>query len=361
MTLKRGITVAVLSLTGVLAVTAAALTTVCILRGRSEAEDEQIWTEIAPAAEAEFGEPLRDDGTYLSETIHEPEPDPYADDTEFLSKGITPEGVEYYLYNKHAEITGHTADFQAETLEIPAELEGKPVTRIAGAETTEENRFELSGGAFCNCYTLRSITLPECLTEIGAYAFYDCKNLRDITIPERVTVIGQRAFAMCSSLKTLTVPIAIGEIGQDAFSLTPWYDGLLFNRDLIIFNGILYDVGRHCRGDVVIPEYVTRISDFAFFCTPGVDSVVIPESCQSIGEMAFSTCHELRDVVIRNPEIEIAQSEKTFSNKPEGGNLDYFWGTFIAEKGSTAEQYAKKYKFEFMTPEEAADTPRAHS
>ena len=189
--------------------------------------------------------------------------------------------------------------------------------------------------------------LPETLTEIGNFAFYSCKNLHEIEIPERVTKIGTRAFALCSKLNHMSVPVAIGEIGADAFSLTPWYDNLLYDRDIIMFNGLVYDAGRLCRGNVVIPDYATAIADYAFYCTPGMESIVIPASVEKIGEFAFSTCHELRRVEIHNPDCVIPMSEDTFSNKPEGGNQNYFWGTFYAEKGSTAERYAKQMDFLF--------------
>ena len=41
---------------------------------------------------------------------------------------------------------------------------------------------------------------------------------------------------------------AIDTIGDSAFSLTPWYDSLLYHRDLVIFNGKVYDAGRRCTG-----------------------------------------------------------------------------------------------------------------
>ena len=89
-------------------------------------------------------------------------------------------------------------------LEIPAEIEGLPVTRIG---------FE----AFYGCRSLISITIPEGVTSIGNDAFYDCNSLTSITITDSVTSIGDTAFYRCSSLTSITIPDSVTRIGRSAF------------------------------------------------------------------------------------------------------------------------------------------------
>ena len=319
---------------------AALLLTACA----ASEDSEGIWVGIEPVQDAEFGRPMLEDGTYLTQTVYEVPEDPYADDTEAVSDGITSDGITYTVYERHTEITGHTDDFTAETLEIPAELGGKPVTRIASVAEKEDASFALEeDGAFYSCFRLESVVIPEGVTSIGDYAFYCCRNLEAVTVPDSVTEIGTRAFAMCSKLTKFSVPVSVGSVGKDAFSLTPWYDSILYQRDLVIFNGVVYDAGRRCKGDVVIPDYVTEIADHAFFGCNGMDSVVIPAGVERIGACAFQNCHELYDVTILSSDCQIVMEETTFTNKLDGGNLEYFKGTFHAESGSSAERYAKKF------------------
>ena len=60
-------------------------------------------------------------------------------------------------------------------------------------------------------------------------------------------------------------------------------------------------------GDVVIPNGVTRISDYAFYECKNLTSVVMPENIISIGRYAFHGCESLISV-------EIPNSVKSISN-----------------------------------------------
>ncbi len=311
-----------------------------------------LFAAIEPAQES-ADQAKYEDGTYVSQTVHEVVPDPYADDTQLKKSGETAGGIRYALYQKHAEITGHTDAFDAEEIEIPDTLDGLPVTKIASVENAEDSIFDIDkNGGFFSCYSLRKVVLPAGLTDIGDYAFYGCRNLSEIELPESVARIGRRAFAMCGSLRKLTVPAAIASIGDSAFSLTPWYDNLLYHHDLIIFNGKVYDAGRRCTGTVTVPDYVTEIGDYAFYSCSGLKAVILPESVESVGEYAFCDCPDLRTVLFRNPKCEIPARSSTVSNKKTGGSKDFYRGIIYGEKGSTAQTFAKKMGFRFEDTEE---------
>lgn len=49
---------------------------------------------------------------------------------------------------------------------------------------------------------------------------------------------------------------------------------------------------------MTIPEGVTTIGEYAFYCCTGLASVTIPEGVTTIGEFAFSNCTGLRSVTI---------------------------------------------------------------
>ena len=60
-------------------------------------------------------------------------------------------------------------------------------------------------------------------------------------------------------------------------------------------NGLLLD-GRTAAGDIVIPEGVTKICDYAFFDNAAITSVVIPDSAEEIGSCAFHFCNAMTSV-----------------------------------------------------------------
>lgn len=332
---------------------AAALSSLCgCTDGSSRAETsggEGLWLGIEPAAEDEFGKVTYEDGLYLSQTVKDPVPDPYEDDTKLQRTGTTDDGIRFALYKEHAEITGHSDSFDVEELEIPETISDLPVTKIVSVEVAENSVLDIDvNGAFYGCYSLASVKIPEGVREIGNYAFYGCKNLKEVELPESVMHIGDRAFAMCSTLTAMNVPSGIDTIGDSAFSLTPWYDDLLYHRDLIIFNGRLYDAGRRCTGDIVIPDYVVSVGDYAFYSCIGLETVVIPKSVQSVGKYAFCDCPGLYAVLFLNPECEVVRDASTISNKVTASNKDFYKGIIFGEPDSTAQSFAKKlgYRFE---------------
>jgi len=72
-------------------------------------------------------------------------------------------------------------------------------------------------GAFYDCTSLTSVTIPSSVTSIGDDAFIDCTSLTSVTIPDGVTSIGNRAFEGCSGLTTVTIGSGVTYIGSDAF------------------------------------------------------------------------------------------------------------------------------------------------
>ncbi len=70
--------------------------------------------------------------------------------------------------------------------------------------------------AFCGCKNLRSICLPQSITDIGDYAFA-YSDLRNISLSEGVKSIGEWAFDGCESLNTINLPDSLTNIGEGAF------------------------------------------------------------------------------------------------------------------------------------------------
>ena len=69
-----------------------------------------------------------------------------------------------YYYSKYGEISISDADESITSADIPSQIDGMPVTRIARA-------------AFQQCNNLTSVTIPSSVTEIGDHAFYYCDLL----------------------------------------------------------------------------------------------------------------------------------------------------------------------------------------
>ena len=145
----------------------------------------------------------------------------------------------------------------------------------------------------------------------GEVAITDCdKTVTAVEIPAEidgcpVTSIENAAFRRCSNLTDITIPESITYIGKEAFSYTPWLKARQAENPLVIVNHIVID-GQTCTGDVVIPDGVTSIANYAFSsdlglataCSTQMTSVTIPDSVTRIGSSAFSGCKGLLRVVL---------------------------------------------------------------
>ena len=74
-------------------------------------------------------------------------------------------------------------------------------------------------GVFASCTSLKTVTLPSTVIEIGSYAFYECDSLEEINLGNctELTSIGDGAFDHCESLKTVTLPSSVTTIDKWAF------------------------------------------------------------------------------------------------------------------------------------------------
>lgn len=128
------------------------------------------------------------------------------------------------------------------------------------------------------------------VTSIDSHAFEDCTNLKSVTIPNSVTSIGNNAFYKCTSLTGVYITDleAWCKIDFGKLSSNPLY----FAKNLYLNNEKVTNL--------VIPNTITEIKDYAFYCYDGLTSITIPNSVTSIGERAFNYCTNLTSLVIGN-------------------------------------------------------------
>ncbi len=167
-----------------------------------------------------------------------PEEKPQDNDTDGLIYSDCADGL---------EVTGFKgADTQ---VVVPDSFQGKPVVSVAqnafygndkitkitlgnNVKTVGESAFQLctslseiifgegvewlGKNAFTNT-AIKTISLPQKLTELESYLFYNCASLREVEIPDGVTRIGKMAFSGCTSLNKVTIGKGLEMIESSAF------------------------------------------------------------------------------------------------------------------------------------------------
>jgi hypothetical protein len=134
---------------------------------------------------------------------------------------------------------------------------------------------------------ITSVTIPASVNKIEDKAFFCCNKLSSVKIKGSDITIGNAAFCECRSLEDITFPSIIKSIGSFAFSQTRWLDVESKKNPLVIVGNILID-GDACSDKVVVPDFVTTITDYAFSSNYEVTDFTIPSSVTNIGDNAFN-------------------------------------------------------------------------
>lgn len=204
-------------------------------------------------------------------------------------------------------------------------------------ESNDSKRLKIGNDAFNGCKTLNSITLYTNVTDIGRNAFKDCVNIESASLsllafeqlPKKSSLkslliddneIPDFAFDECNNLKLIGIGKNVSKISSKAFEGLPNLLGFLvaednqhfkmgqdivvvelffyYSKDLYSIDDILikYQIAPQEENAIVLPDGVTKISDYAFSGATYLTSITIPQSVSAIGEHAFSGCTGLRQI-----------------------------------------------------------------
>ena len=155
--------------------------------------------------------------------------------------------------------------------------------------------------------TNTSYTVPSSVVRIGEWAFSDCENLESISLPECLTTIGAAAFVGCG-LKSITIPSSVVEIedfscGDNLESINVSAGNKTYSSE----NGVLFNKNKtellmypraKANSSYTVPGSVVRIDDDTFWRCYNLKEIIVSEGVSSIGYRAFGVCDNLESITL---------------------------------------------------------------
>lgn len=233
-------------------------------------------------------------------------------------------GISRYLFTGNSAITAVRLPLTLSYMGVSAFGECKNLSEVTFYGEAGGN-IEIAEGAFKDCTSLSSFTIPENVDFIGKSAFSGCKLLTGIVIPESVTAIGDYAFENCEKLTSLTMSGSnLASIGKSAFK------GAFSDAEddaealKITIPSSVKSIGDSAFDGISALKEVSfsdnsvleSIGAYAFFGT-GITSIVLPASLNVLGEYAFAGCKNLKNVTFTEPSSDDAAEDK-LTAIPEG-------------------------------------------
>jgi len=140
------------------------------------------------------------------------------------------------------------------------------------------------------------LDIPYDVTGIESMAFSGCLYLEEVLMPDQMRAVGSMTFFGCTSLKSVVLGPNVLTIDSGAFedcvNLTKveWCDNLIM-IDTMAFSGTGFT-------ELVIPDSVLILEEYAFSSCENLKTVSIPESLQLLGTNAFLGCFSLETINI---------------------------------------------------------------
>ena len=170
--------------------------------------------------------------------------------------------------------------------------------------------------------TLRTIDIPDGITEIGNYAFSGCGSLTTVKLPSTLTSLGDHTFGWTSSLTSLDIPVSCTNIANACFegsALTSITLPVINNRTLnnylvpetlkrlvLISNAsrILQTAFASNFTNITYlnanDSMITTIGMDAFYNCRALSEVYLPSTITTIYSGAFNKCSRLTKIQIKS-------------------------------------------------------------
>ncbi len=196
-----------------------------------------------------------------------------------------------------------------EKIDLPDSVQYVGTNAFASDDALEEVSFGsglamIDENAFNNDVALETLGFKQLDGElvIENEAFQGCKALRSVTLPEGLTEIGDYAFAATDELENVELPESLRIVGIGAFNASKLYTSQIDGETMegyVYADDWLVSVSPKTRSEIekidgtTLREGTVGIAASVFYSAAALTSVELPASVKYIGYRTFYRCPQL--------------------------------------------------------------------
>lgn len=123
-------------------------------------------------------------------------------------------------------------------------------------------------------------------------------SIRTLTLKEGVTSIGADAFQRCKFTGTLIIPDSVTDIGMFSFDGCTEITGLVLGKNVKTIGNMAFRDCKKLSGTLKLPDNLDTICQYAFNACENLTSIELGKKVRSIQRCAFSSCKNVNEVSV---------------------------------------------------------------
>ena len=187
-----------------------------------------------------------------------------------------------------------------------------------------EGCVKITAYAFQKLTTIKYVELPSTLETIGSNVFDSCTGITDVY--SKSTIIGEKMFYWCNNIKNLKLENTV-EIRNHGFCPP---SGVKLELDSLVLPDSVESIGTYAFArakitDIVLPAKLTTVGSNVFnTCSQLVRAVVLGPT---LGDAMFSQCTNLSTLVLTEKLVNVSQTSNPLNNVSSASFTTYYTGT----------------------------------
>ena len=163
--------------------------------------------------------------------------------------------------------------------------------------------------------------LPDSVMGIGVALFKDSKNLKTVKLPEKLTELPPYLFSGCTALEKVKMPNVVYSFPEGLFQNCSSLKEIPFRAGIRELSPFVFE-GCESLVSLVVPSTVERIENRAVAGCTKLTTVVLPQALMELDDTAFADCPNIHNIRISedNPQFYVSEEDGCLYERTEDGD-----------------------------------------